>query len=235
MSLLQKDSNSWQLITFLLVGLIVGYGISQLAPSDAEGRQTVTVTPTEVEEETVKVVNANADDDAVLGDPDAPVTMIEFSDFQCPYCRRFYNQTLPALKTNYIDKGLVLFVYRDFPLASIHPDAQKAAEATECAEDQGKFWEMHDMIFDGQNELGDGTVEIPEESLKAYASTLGLDVETFIDCLDSGKYAEEVAADMEDGSSYGATATPTFFVNGQKIVGAQSYETFASVIDPLLE
>ena len=133
-----------------------------------------------------------------------------------------------------MDKGLVYLVYRDLPLTSIHPDAQKAAEAAECADDQDKFWEMHDMIFDGQNALGDGTVDIPLESLKSYAEELELDTDEFNECLDSGAYEEEVAADIKAGLRYGASATPTFFINGQILVGAQSYETFQGIIDPQL-
>ena len=231
-----KESNVWQLVTFLLIGLIVGYGLSEwseLRDSDDSPQPTVTVTPTD-REETEEIVDVDMDDDAGLGDPDAPVKIVEFSDFQCFYCRRFYNQTFPQLKENYIDKGLVYLVYRDSPLTSIHPDAQKAAEAAECADDQDKFWEMHDLIFEGQNALGTGTVDIPLESLKSYAEELGLNTDTFNECLDSGTYAEEVAADIQAGLNYGAAATPTFFINGKKLVGAQSYETFQAIIDPLL-
>lgn len=234
-----KESNPWQLITFLLVGTILGYGISEFSAArsqeaDTETGNTITVTPVEETEE-AEVVDVSVDDDPAMGDLNAPITIVEFSDFQCFYCRRFYNQTLASLKENYIDTGLVYFVHRDYPLTSIHPDAQKAAEASECAADQDKFWEMHDMIFDGQNELGSGTVEIPVESLKAYAVELGLDTTTFNDCLDSGEYAEEVTEDLKDGLSYGVSATPTFFVNGQMIIGAQSYDTFVQVIEGMLE
>jgi protein-disulfide isomerase len=234
-----KESNPWQLVTFLLIGLIVGYGLSEWSGTETStdtdtGTQTITITPQSDDEDEAEIVEVDLDDDPGLGDPDATVKIVEFSDFQCFYCRRFYNQTLSQLKENYIDKGLVYFVYRDFPLSDIHPDAQKASEASECADEQGKFWEMHDMIYDGQNELGSGTVDIPLESLKSYAVELGLDADTFNECLDSGKYEDEVAADQKAGLSYGASATPSFFINGQIVVGAQSYETLAEIIDSQL-
>jgi protein-disulfide isomerase len=163
------------------------------------------------------------DDDAVKGDPDAPVTIVEFSDFECPFCTRFFTQTLPAITEQYIDTGKVKFIYRDFPL-SFHPNAQKAAEAAECAEDQGKFWEMHDMLF--EKGVGGGT-----DSFKQFAIDLGVDSAAFDECLDTGKYAEEVQKDLADGSRLGVSGTPGFFINGQYVSGAQPFEVFQQVIE----
>lgn len=168
-------------------------------------------------------VGVSADDDEVRGSPDAPVTIIEFSDFQCPFCERFFSQTYPSLVKNYIDTGKVRFIYRDFPL-NFHPNAQKAAEAAECAGEQGKFWEMHDRIFNNQ-----GAITVPD--LKTYAKDIaGLDTSKFNECLDSGLMAPEVQKDLKDGSSAGVTGTPTFFVNGVKIVGAQPFGAFEELI-----
>lgn len=167
-----------------------------------------------------------ADDDAVKGDSDAPVTIVEFSDFQCPFCSRFYTGALGDIEKNYIETGKVKLVYRDFPL-SIHPDAQKAAEAAECAKDQGKFWEMHDELFENQASLS-------VASLKQYASKIGLDEDDFSECLDSGEKASEVQADFSDGTANGVSGTPTFFVNGQKLVGAQPYSEFEAAIEAAL-
>jgi protein-disulfide isomerase len=165
------------------------------------------------------------------------VTVIEFSDFQCPFCSRFWNQTLPQIKQEYQDK--VRFVYRDFPLTSIHEWAEKAAEAAECADDQDKFWEYHDLIFANQNALSE---QLQTEGLSAvlttfrsYASDLGLDTAPFNDCLDSGKYTSEVQKDLQDGQSYGVTGTPAFFINGQLVSGAQPFANFKTVIDTALE
>ncbi len=180
-------------------------------------------------------IRVSADDDAVLGNPNAPVTIIEFSDFQCPFCRRSFTQMLPQLESEYINTDKVKFVYRDFPL-SFHPASQPSAESAECAEDQGKFWEMHDKIFEEQNKLGAGTVEFSADDIKRWASEIGLNAQEFNSCLDSGKYTQEVLKDFSDGSASGVSGTPTFFIgndqNGyQKIVGAQPYEAFKPIID----
>lgn len=169
--------------------------------------------------------DVSPDDDPAWGPADAPVTIVEFGDYQCPYCKRFYDETFPAIKAAY--EGRVRFVYRDFPLTSIHPYAQKAAEASECADDQGRFWDYHDVLWANQ-----GALDIA--SLKAYAAQLGLDMATFDDCLNSGKNAQEVQKDHSDGASYGVPGTPTFFINGVKLVGAQPFSSFQAVIDPLL-
>src|SRR3989304_2938085 len=140
------------------------------------------------------------------------VVVFEFSDFQCPFCRRFYTQTLSQIKEEYVSTGKIKFVYRDFPLSSIHPAAEKSAEASECAEEQGKFWEYHDKIFMEQDKLGQGTIEYGIEELKKWASEIGLDENKFNQCLDSGKYESEVEKDFNDGVSYGVGGTPTFYV-----------------------
>jgi protein-disulfide isomerase len=183
------------------------------------------------------VVAASSDDDPFLGPADAPVTIIEFSDFQCPFCLRFWNETLPQIKEEY--QGKVRFVYRDFPLVSIHEWAQKAAEAAECADDQKMFWEYHDLIFGNQDALSEqlnaeGLDEV-QATFKSYAADLGLDAAAFDDCLDSGKYTSEVQKDVQDGQSYGVTGTPAFFINGQLVSGAQPFANFETVIDAALE
>ncbi|MFH1752238.1 MAG: DsbA family protein [archaeon] len=165
----------------------------------------------------------SVDDDSFIGNAEAPVTIVEFSDFQCPYCGKFYNETLAMLKKEYLDTGKAKLVYRDFPL-SFHADAQKAAEAAECAGEQGKYFEMHDKIFENQSSIG-------VENLKQYAVDIGLDSSAFNTCLDSGTMAQEVQKDISDGQAYGVSGTPTFFVNGQKVVGAQPFTVFKQLID----
>jgi protein-disulfide isomerase len=161
-----------------------------------------------------------------LGPSDAKVTVIEFSDFQCPFCKRWRDDTLDALRKQYGDQ--IRIVYRDFPLTSLHPEAQKAAEAAGCANEQGKFWEFHDLLFANQATLG-------VDAYKQHAVTLGLNAEQFNACLDGDKYASEVAADVKDGNSYGVSGTPTFFINGVRLVGAQPLAAFQSVIDQELK
>jgi predicted DsbA family dithiol-disulfide isomerase len=161
---------------------------------------------------------------AIRGPRDAAVTIVEFSDFQCPYCSRA-KPTLDRVRDTYGDR--VRLVFRDFPLP-IHPLAPKAAEAGACAKDQGKFWEMHDRLFDQQQKLA-------VADLKQHAKELGLDAAAFDECLDSGRHAADVQKDAAEGARYGVTGTPAFFVNGRPLVGAQPYEGFAQVIDDELD
>lgn len=164
--------------------------------------------------------DVGADDDPFMGPPDAPVTLIEFSDFQCPYCRRVQS-VLKRLMTAY--HGQLKLVFRDFPLRQIHPEAQKAAEAAQCANDQGQFWQYHDRLF--------ATTELGVEDLKQYAVELGLDAEHFNTCLDSDKYRQEVQGDIDDALAAGVNATPSFFVNGLPISGAVPFERFVEMVE----
>lgn len=188
--------------------------------------------PSEDERYTVSI-----DDDYIKGQADAKLTMVEFSDFQCPFCERFYRETLPLIEKEYISTGKVRMVYRDFPMEEIHKDAQKAAEATQCAGEQGQYWEMHDAIFQNQKAMG-------VEDLKKYAKGLSLSADQFAQCLDSGKYAGEVKRDLIDGQALGVQGTPTFFigptgkgktVQGISIGGARPYAVFKQAFDKLLQ
>jgi protein-disulfide isomerase len=156
----------------------------------------------------------------IRGNPNAPVTVIEFSDFQCPYCIRA-RPTVNRVREAYGDK--VRWVFRHFPLA-FHNEAEKAAEAAACAGDQGKFWEMHDRLWASNGKL-------PVVELKALATAIGLDKAAFDSCLDSGKRADLVKQDAEAGGGYGVSGTPAFFVDGRPLVGAQPFEAFQQVID----
>jgi len=168
------------------------------------------------------------DEDSINGDIEAPITIVEFSDFECPYCGVFHRGTFQEIKRKYIDTGIVKFVYRDFPLSQIHPFAQKAAEAAECAGEQDKYYEMHDKLFT----LGaDGGIEV----YKKYAIDLELNIKEFNECLDSGKMKIEVNKDLIDGQIAGVTGTPAFFINGIFISGAQSIEVFDKIINKELE
>jgi protein-disulfide isomerase len=159
--------------------------------------------------------------DPSLGRASAPVTLIEFSDFQCPFCQRVA-PTLKKLRETYGDK--VRIVWKDFPLTQIHPQAFKAGEAAHCAGDQGKYWEYHDRLFANQQQL-------QPEDLKKHAAEIGLDASAFGTCLDSSKYGERVRNGVAQGTRLGVNSTPTIYVNGRVLSGAQPYETFVSVID----
>jgi predicted DsbA family dithiol-disulfide isomerase len=160
-------------------------------------------------------------DDPTRGPADAPITIVEFSDFQCPFCSRA-TATLKKLDAAY--PGKIRVVYRDFPLVQIHPNAARAAEAAACANEQGKFWPMHDAMFEHQDKLG-------EADLKQSAAALGLDATAFNTCLESGRHTAQWKKDTTEGESYGVQSTPAFFINGRLVVGAQPYESFARILD----
>ncbi len=179
-------------------------------------------------------------DDPVKGNTDAPITMVEFSDFQCPFCARFFQQTLPLLEENYIDTGKIKFVYKDLPLDNIHPNARLTHIAAECADEQEKFWEYHDILFENQGQWGRLSASALDSQLKQYAATLGLDSAIFDSCLVSSEIANEVDEDILQGAQYGATGTPTFFIGNNekgyvKLVGAQPYVAFQNILDNQLK
>lgn len=166
-----------------------------------------------------------------LGNKDAKVTVIEFSDFQCPFCKQLFDSTLPQLKSDYVDTGKIKFIYRHYPLTAIHPNALKAAMASECANDQDKFWEYHDKLFTSQDEWASLAAQAASDKLKEYAQVLGLNAGNFNPCLDSDKFKDKVDEDLSDGTAAGVNGTPATFVNGVLISGAVPYTQFKSAID----
>jgi len=172
----------------------------------------------------------------MLGRADAPVTLVEFSDYQCPFCQRFFATVLPVLKKEYIDTGKVRYVFRDFPLDQLHPQARKAAEAAHCAGEQGRYWEMHEVLFRNQRALA-------ATQLAEHAPAAGVNGTKLDECLASGRYAARVAQGVTDGAAIGVKGTPAFvvgktmagdFVQGTPIRGAQPLETFRRIIDQAL-
>lgn len=172
------------------------------------------------------------------GKPDARVTMIEFSDFQCPYCGRHYRETMPKIEKEYIQTGKVRYVFRDFPIDSLHPQSPKGHEAANCANDQGKYWEMWNTLFSNPKQMS-------HDDLIAHAKGLGLDMPKFTQCLDSGKYTAKVNASVQDAINLGASGTPIIFfgltepgsdtVKAVRVLrGAYPYERFKATIDGLL-
>lgn len=167
----------------------------------------------------------------VMGNANAKITIIEYSDFQCPYCLQFHQQTYQKIIDQYVKTGKVKLAYKQMPIASIHPMATPAAIASECAADQGKFWEYHDTLF---GKLGAGQLDVKAESLTAYAKGLGLDTDKFQACLKDGAAQARVTSDTQEGSKIGVRGTPTFVINGQLLVGAQPFSAFQQAIDAAL-
>lgn len=187
----------------------------------------------------VDVKSLYTEKDPMLGNPDAPVTIIEFADFQCPFCGKFFKETTPKIIDDYVKTGKVKFIYKHF--AFLGEESNWAAEAAECAGDQGKFWDYHDFLFSyiwdnyyATGKPGENAGVFSKVNLKKHAKTLGLETVSFNSCLDSGKYTDKVAKDTEIGRANGITGTPSTFVNGKLLVGAQPYAQFSSLIDAAL-
>jgi len=166
-----------------------------------------------------------------MGDKNAPVTIVEYSDFQCPYCANFSNQTEQQLIDAFIATGKVRFVYRSYG-EFIGPESRRTAEAAYCAGDQGKFWEMHDIIFANQN--GENVGNFNDRKIVAFAEKIGLDMGQFNDCFNSNKYADQVTQDGVDGQQAGVKATPSFTINGTLFEGAQPIGAFQTTIEAAL-
>ncbi len=216
-----------------VAGLAFGYifwGRGQVLPSDYpsqnvrdETSQGTEVPQTQNEQvQAIRRYEIPEDDDPVYGPETAEITIIEFSDFECPYCRKWHTEVWPQLKAAYPDQ--IRLVYRDFPLTNIHPNATSAASAANCAGDQDLYWEFNEFLYSGSHSLS-------KTSYLAYADELGMDMDAFTECLESGKYNSEVMADLEFAANFGVSSTPTFFVNGIPVVGAQPFEVFSDLID----
>jgi protein-disulfide isomerase len=213
-----------------VLGLSVGYifwGRAPVAGAAPQAAVPQAATPSDQQaaaeaQQAVQRYDVPVDDDPAIGPEDAPITIIGFSDYECPYCRRWHEQVFTRLRQEYPDQ--VRIIYRDFPLKSIHPNAVPAAEAANCANEQEAFWEFNDKLFSGEYALSD-------DDYLRIATDLGLDAQAFEQCYSSGRYADEVEADYQYAGNLGVRSTPTFFLNGLPIVGAQPYEVFKDVID----
>jgi len=201
------------LVLVAVAGTAVGIGLA------AEGQGSVT------RDDLIAAVERGPG--PTKGPADAPVVMVEFSDFQCGYCRMFWRETLPKIEEQYIRARKVRFVYRHMALQG--EASVLAAQAASCAHDQGKFWQYHDTLFSQGSPLA-----FTSARLKRYAAELRLDEKTFAACLDSGRHAERVEAETILGHALGANGTPAFLLNGQLVIGAYPFEVFQQGLDALL-
>ena len=237
----QKYSqNVWKVASLILIGLIIGYIIGRFELATTKFYNDVSIKKTVIEsgdsqipsiEENIgdPVVKISADDDDFLGAEDAQIVIIEFSEYQCPFCSKMYQEIYPDLKKDFIDTGKVKYVYRDFPL-TIHPNAVNAAMAAECAGDQGQYFAMHDLLFENQTNWANE--DNPKKNFDEYATGLRLNATTFSECYESKKYADEIAKDKEEGIAYGVQVTPTLFINGKLFRGVpNSYANLRSIIE----
>jgi len=220
----------WKIISAVLFLLLIasiytsGFGLFAKTPTPTNN-QPQQPAP---ENEQLPVIDMSKIDltgQPTLGEDDAKITIIEFSDFQCPYCSKAANGPVKQVITEYVDTGKAKLVFMNYPLG-FHQYAQVAAEASECANEQGKFWILHDKIFENQASLS-------KENLVAWAKELKLDMNMFNGCLNDNKYVQEVQNDMAVAQAVGVQGTPSFLINGNLIVGAQPFEAFKQIIDAI--
>jgi protein-disulfide isomerase len=215
-----------------IVAAVVGISLSTSGTPD---RMASNMEGQKTETESNSVLDMFSGGSPILGSPDAPLTMVEFGDYQCMNCNRYFRNTEHLVLQNYVENGKLKIIFVDF--AFIGPDSLPAAQAAHCANDQGKYWEYHDETYSNWN--GENTGWASVHNLKMFASNIGLDQDSFNQCLDSDKYAKKVKANTELGRKIGVTGTPTFFIfdsedEAVKIVGAQPYSSFENVMDSKL-
>ncbi|MBS3146027.1 DsbA family protein [Candidatus Woesearchaeota archaeon] len=224
------------LLILLVISLFTGgFGLGK----DSAQPTILPTQPTQEREQAQQVLSkVNLEGAAVKGDEDAEVIIVEYSDFQCPFCGRFYSSTLPEVEKNFVDTGKVRFAYKHFPLP-FHTEADEAAESSECAKEQKKFWEMHDWIFTNSalwiGKSGDSLKQVFVDG----ASSVGLDASKFESCYDSGKYRSIVQQHAAEGNKDGVSGTPTFLIGNEEdgytqVVGAQPYSVLEQVINAAL-
>lgn len=232
-------------IALVIAGASVGNGLSGATIGGVAGTTTTTDTAdTGLADTNPTISSASIDDDAILGNKDASVYILEFSDYECPYCKRFRDDTFDEIKETYIDTGKVALVFRDLPLSFHDPAATFAANITECSREQGgddAFWQMHDFWF--ANTATNGAGISNDEDIVTFANGLGLNGDQVLDCANNGDFDDEIAADLSDANSAGITGTPGFIVGtidsdgvvtGEVVAGAYPFSEFERIIEEYL-
>lgn len=214
--------------TFLEKQLLEAKG-SPVAVAPTAGGTAPTQPTAPVVPQNVKVTIK--DSDPIKGDPKAKVTVVEYADFQCPFCERFFTQTYPQIEKDYISTGKVKFVYKN--LAFLGKESTDAANASFCAREQNKFWEYHDKLFNSQQGENQGAFSI--DNLKKFAVDLGLNAGQFNSCLDANKYNADVQADVAEANTNGFNSTPSFAIGTKSLIGAQPYDQFKTLIEAELK
>lgn len=216
--------NTLGVIGAFTLGILVGYFIWGFSVNTAElaEQAAAPVAAGEAAPAAPQIIDVPTSGFPSEGAADAPIVIVEFSDFQCPFCTRWHNETYPLLLKEYPDQ--IKLVYRNFPLTSLHANAYSAAEAAMCAGNQDRYWDYHEALFAAHYGLG-------KDALLQYAEDLGLEMGPFTTCVEEREYQDFVRADMEYAASIGVQSTPTFYLNGQVIIGAQPIEVFRQIID----
>ncbi len=219
-----KQFNALTAIVTFALGILVGYFVWGYNATPDLPNQVADVPPAEIPEQEAPAERRDIPTEGFPseGPDDAPIVIVEFSDFECPFCTKWHNEVYKPLLEEYPDQ--IKLVYRNFPLTSIHPNAYLAAEAAMCAGDQNSYWAYHEKIFDNEHGMS-------KLALNEYARELELDTAIFEECLESRRYQDFVREDMDYAISIGVQSTPTFYINGQLVIGAQPIQVFRQIID----
>ena len=231
------------IVLIACIAVLAALAVTYLAPILGKTSSSISVNPTVVTNVTaapqstvLNVVMPPARDHPQangnkMGDPNAPVKIVEYADFQCPYCMHYWEETEPQIIQNYVATGKVYYEYRSVG-GFIGPESADAADAAYCAADQNKFWEYHDILF--ANWTGENAGDFTPDRLRQYAAAIHLNVDQFNTCLNSGAHTNQVDQDVADAKTAGVQGTPAFFINGKLIEGAQPYSAFQQAIDAAL-
>lgn len=221
-----RNASNRPLGFYLVLGAITAAGIGGLAYAALKSGDSTTVSDAPVPTAAASVAARGY----MLGDSSAPVQIVEFADFECPSCARFATITEPDVRTRIIEPGLANLTYFDLPLPQ-HLNTVAASNAAACADDQGKFWEMHDQIYARQHEWSTEATKNPKSSLRAAAQAVGLDMDTWEECYDSLKYRARIEANGAEAARRGVASTPTFFIGGKMYTGAITYDEMKAAVD----
>jgi protein-disulfide isomerase len=209
-----------------VLGLIALVGVAALGYVASKPKSSAAVS------DVADTTNAGPAQGYLIGKVDAPVKILEFADFECPSCGGFATVTEPDVRTRIIDPGLANLTYYDFPLTQ-HRNTLAASNAAACADEQGKFWPMHDRIFQGQDEWNGEATDVPKPFFKRYAGEVGLDVAKWESCYDARKYRKRIAANLADGLRHGVNSTPTFIIGNKMYPGLRSYDELKKLVDSI--
>jgi protein-disulfide isomerase len=223
-----KEKTPWFALFILLLGILIGYGINYYREPDFPEMEEGIPIEMKIPEDSLPATF----NDPVAGNRDSSVVMVEYSDYQCEYCKRYFEEIFPEIKENYIDTGKIKYIYKDFPL-QIHENSEDAAFSADCAGEQGKYWQMHDLLFEKQEEWSAQTD--PIRYFIDYINILDLNEEEFLVCINSNKYIQEVMEDIEEGEKLDTKGTPTFYINNIKISGIYQYKVFKDTIEKELK
>jgi protein-disulfide isomerase len=245
-----SNINTTYILVLLLIiaSFFIGVLFTKVQSLEKDGVQNSAIAPSQqtdpqAPQQPAGLIEVSIDDDPMLGDENAKVTMVDFSDYECPFCKRYFDETFAQIKKDYIDTGKIKYIYRDLPL-SFHQNAHAEAQAAECAREQGgdtAYFKYHDEIFKRTTSNGTG---LALDQLSVIANDIGLNGSALQSCLDSEKYKAEVDKDLADAAKYAATGTPSFFIgksgsgktfNGTILVGAQPFAAFKTIIDEQLK